>query len=291
MIDESIKKMLNEPLLAENVKQRDAFGTGKLSYIEGWFAISEANRIFGFDSWDSEILSLTEVDRQHYIKPKFNAGDKEKNMVSIAYLCKLRVSVKFGETVSVHEDVGFGSGVAGDTPNGLISSIELASKEAVTDAIKRCLRYFGSKFGLTLYEKEGAAPIEQSEYDASRKVTDEQLTSLTELLSKRGLDKEWALTWLNTEGWTEGIETLRNDWFQLVYNAVDGYGRNEREREAYISKFDTLTKLMKESVNDRMLKASFSDAWKLCTKFEDKDRQLAAQKLYEKIKVKFEEKK
>ena len=28
----------------------------ELSYVEGWFAIAEANRIFGFDGWDRETL-------------------------------------------------------------------------------------------------------------------------------------------------------------------------------------------------------------------------------------------
>ena len=27
-----------------------------LSYIEGWYAISEANRIFGFDGWNRETI-------------------------------------------------------------------------------------------------------------------------------------------------------------------------------------------------------------------------------------------
>ena len=28
----------------------------ELNYVEGWFAIAEANRIFGFDGWDRETL-------------------------------------------------------------------------------------------------------------------------------------------------------------------------------------------------------------------------------------------
>lgn len=29
-----------------------------LSYIEGWYAIAEANRLFGFAGWDRETVSL-----------------------------------------------------------------------------------------------------------------------------------------------------------------------------------------------------------------------------------------
>ncbi|HET7190296.1 MAG TPA: Rad52/Rad22 family DNA repair protein, partial [Pseudolabrys sp.] len=28
----------------------------ELSYIEGWYAVSQANRIFGFDGWSRETL-------------------------------------------------------------------------------------------------------------------------------------------------------------------------------------------------------------------------------------------
>ena len=34
---------------------REAHGR-ELSYVEGWYAISEANRIFGFDGWNRETV-------------------------------------------------------------------------------------------------------------------------------------------------------------------------------------------------------------------------------------------
>jgi len=282
---------LNEPLLAEDIKTREAFGAGKLSYIEGWKAIAEANRIFGFDSWKTEILTLREVDRTSYIKPPFKSNEKEKPMVTIAYMCTLRLTVMADGKESVHEDVGFGDGVAGDTPNGAHSCIELASKEAVTDATKRCLRKYGNKFGLTLYEKDAEAPIDSATYDASKVIDSDALQSLRDLIEVRGVNDEWALSWLSAEGFTEPLESLRQDWFDSLYKAVDGIGREEREKEEYVAKYDSLVKLMEDSVNGNMLKAAFSDAWKICTKFDDKERQSKCQKVYEKIKLKFEVKK
>ena len=38
-----------------HVRTREANGR-ELSYIEGWYAISEANRIFGFDGWSRETI-------------------------------------------------------------------------------------------------------------------------------------------------------------------------------------------------------------------------------------------
>ena len=38
---------------ARHIRTREAHGR-ELSYLEGWYAISEANRIFGFDGWNRE---------------------------------------------------------------------------------------------------------------------------------------------------------------------------------------------------------------------------------------------
>src|SRR5262245_29060775 len=38
-----------------HIRTREANGR-ELSYLEGWYAISEANRIFGFDGWNRETL-------------------------------------------------------------------------------------------------------------------------------------------------------------------------------------------------------------------------------------------
>ena len=46
---------LRRSLNSRHVRAREANGR-ELSYIEGWFAISEANRIFGFDAWSRETV-------------------------------------------------------------------------------------------------------------------------------------------------------------------------------------------------------------------------------------------
>jgi len=38
-----------------HIRTREAHGR-ELSYLEGWYAISEANRIFGFDGWNRETV-------------------------------------------------------------------------------------------------------------------------------------------------------------------------------------------------------------------------------------------
>ncbi len=49
-------KALAAKLKRRFVKTRTSRGT-KLSYLEGWHLISEANRIFGRDCWDRTTLS------------------------------------------------------------------------------------------------------------------------------------------------------------------------------------------------------------------------------------------
>jgi recombination DNA repair RAD52 pathway protein len=38
-----------------HIRTREAHGR-ELTYLEGWYAISEANRIFGFDGWNRETV-------------------------------------------------------------------------------------------------------------------------------------------------------------------------------------------------------------------------------------------
>ena len=54
----SVKQLqaLRRNLVGRHIRTRQANGR-ELSYIEGWFAISEANRIFGFDGWSRETLT------------------------------------------------------------------------------------------------------------------------------------------------------------------------------------------------------------------------------------------
>ena len=48
---------LRRSLNSRHVRTREANGR-ELSYIEGWYAISEANRIFGFDGWNRETAGV-----------------------------------------------------------------------------------------------------------------------------------------------------------------------------------------------------------------------------------------
>lgn len=138
-----------------NVRPPSKFGP-KGDYIEGWFAISEANRIFGFGGWSYTVLDcrcVSERDRP--------VGRDKKPGFGVSYTATVRVVV---DGVN-RDDVGAGHGYDADCG----AAHESAIKEAVTDALKRALRTFGNPFGLALYDKERAnVGVNASESDVEK---------------------------------------------------------------------------------------------------------------------------
>ncbi len=131
-------KALAAKLNAKHVRTRDKGGKG-LSYIEGWHVIAEANRIFGFDGWDRQTVATQCVWK----------GTKQ-GREGCAYIARVRIRVRVGDTVICREGHGSGHGWAA-IPG---EAHESAIKEAETDATKRALATFGNPFGLALYDKE-----------------------------------------------------------------------------------------------------------------------------------------
>lgn len=132
---------LAKPLDPRHVASRSQAGR-TLDYIEAWFAISEANRIFGFGGWTSETVELRQVAEN---KRKIGQGERASDGWGVSYVCKVRVTV--GDVV--REGIGSGHGI--DRDLGLAH--ESAAKEAESDARKRALMTFGNPFGLALYDK------------------------------------------------------------------------------------------------------------------------------------------
>jgi DNA repair and recombination protein RAD52 len=139
---------LRAPLNRENVKSRSQAGRS-LSYLEGWKAIDEANRIFGFDGWERETLDLSLLGEPRLVGDKYRVG----------YRARVRIRVFAGDRTLVRDGCGFGSGIDKD----LDQAHESALKEAETDAMKRGLMTFGNPFGLALYDKEQRNVVDDHE--------------------------------------------------------------------------------------------------------------------------------
>ena len=135
-------KHLQAPLDKGVVRTRKQGGRD-VSYIEGWHAIAEANRVFGFGKWDRE----TELSR---LCEPYEVNDKFR----VSFMAKVKITVRPEDETSAHpvtrEGIGYGNGIAKDVGDALESAI----KEAETDAMKRALMTFGNPFGLALYDKD-----------------------------------------------------------------------------------------------------------------------------------------
>ena len=97
-----------------------------LDYLPGWFVIDQLNAVFGADCWD---MSVDRLD-----------GDGE------FYTALVTLTVSIGDTPVQRQDVGVGIAKKGNA-----MSQETAVKSAITDAMKRAARTFGSAFGNELY--------------------------------------------------------------------------------------------------------------------------------------------
>ena len=139
-------KELQAPLDRANVRTRKQGGE-EVSYIEGYHAENEANRIFGFDAWSRETIDLKCVSER---ARKIGKGQYEKDGWGVSYIARVRITVVAGDRTVIREGIGAGHGIDAD----LGQAHESAVKEAETDAEKRALKTFGNPFGQALYDKE-----------------------------------------------------------------------------------------------------------------------------------------
>ena len=116
---------------------RTRYANGRqLSYLEGWYAISEANRIFGFDGWSRET-----------VETRCAVARENRGAFLAIYIARVRITVHADGAMTVRE--GHGTGEGRGTSPGEVHDIAL--KAAETDATKRALSTFGKPFGLELY--------------------------------------------------------------------------------------------------------------------------------------------
>lgn len=156
---------LSAPLDRSRVAQRTQGGS-QVSYIEGWHAIAEANRIFGFDAWNRETVDIHQLGEPREVNGKMR----------VDYMARVRIRV--GDVV--RDGCGFGQGIDKDVGQ----AHESALKEAETDAMKRAMMTFGNPFGLALYDKTqsnvATLPV--------AKIDDAACAELTTLLELKGVD-------------------------------------------------------------------------------------------------------
>ena len=100
------------------IRTREAHGR-ELSYLEGWYAISEANRIFGFDGWNRET-----------VESKCVLARENRGTFLAVYIARVKVTVQADGATIIRE--GHGTGEGHGTSPGEVHDIAL--KAAETDA-------------------------------------------------------------------------------------------------------------------------------------------------------------
>jgi hypothetical protein len=141
---------LSAPLDRARISSREQ-GRGRVSYLQGWVLIEEANRIFGFDGWQRQTLSSRCVSEAQRLIGSKSEGRPQKEGWGVTYIARVRITVNAGaQGWLIREGTGAGHGI--DVDLGLAH--ESAIKEAETDAMKRALVTFGNPFGLALYDKQ-----------------------------------------------------------------------------------------------------------------------------------------
>ena len=143
-LPDRILHLLDCPLDPNLVAHRRGGKGQMVSYIEGYQAINQANRIFGYGRWGAELVGpvcYRELTRTH-------KGTGEVSTAAM-YWATVRVHVRGCEPRS---DVG-----CAFTTDDSLEAHDTAIKAAVTDAMKRALRQYGDQFGNCLYDRANPA--------------------------------------------------------------------------------------------------------------------------------------
>lgn len=210
---------LEAPLDRAKVKTREQ-GRSQVSYIEGYHAENEANRIFGFHAWDRETLELRVVAER---ERKIGKGQYEKDGWGVSYVARVRVTVTTPEGGKVvREGVGAGHGIDADPGQ----AHESAAKEAETDAEKRALKTFGNPFGQALYDKNQTqvadAPEPPSPAADFAVATMRTCRDMAEL----------------TDFWMKNAKPLREQLSQAEFARVEKAKDEEKARHSTATPFD-----------------------------------------------------
>ena len=158
-MNEETRKKLDEAIPQEAIEQRSGGGAKMLSYLSGAYVINRLNQVIGQGRWGYEIEKLDKVfegEIEQYSGKAF----------TVSYIAQVRLYTSKEDSSpwgsGSFTEVGYGDGTDKKSPG---KAHELATKEAVTDALKRAAKNLGISMGLGLYFKEGQYVGEEKAVD------------------------------------------------------------------------------------------------------------------------------
>jgi len=132
----ALEARLMENLPGSAVSKRQGGGQ-MLSYVDGFYVKDRLCQVFGPLGYDVQVTDLKMV-------ADYMVNEKHR----VNYTCL--VTLYIHDMGISKQDVGFGQGIDKD----LGKAHESATKEAVTDALKRAATHLGRSMGLALYDKQ-----------------------------------------------------------------------------------------------------------------------------------------
>ena len=142
---------LNEKIPKSDIAVRTGPGNVGVSYLTGHDAIWRANQVFTPMGWNTRIINVSTTST---VETEVVGKGTVKYFVS-----ESRCHIRIDAINTSHEDVGWGYAKYKERKG----CAENSEKEAVTDAIKRCLRQFGEYLGNCLYDKKYLTSINRIE--------------------------------------------------------------------------------------------------------------------------------
>lgn len=135
------REQLLRPINPKRV-QRDNKG---MSHVQAYDVAAHLTRIFGFGGWQKRITSLELVCED-------SVKDGNRTGWWVTYRCQMTLEVKdpSGSVIWSGDDGATGS-AANQPQRG--EAHDLALKNAISYALKRCAKDLGDQFGLSLYNK------------------------------------------------------------------------------------------------------------------------------------------
>lgn len=133
-----------EQLLRQINPKRVQIAQGQ-SHVQAYDVAAHLTRIFGFGNWEKEIKSLTCICEDSEVKGNRTGW-------SVTYKCEMTLKIKDpeGNLIWSGDDGATGSSL-NQPQRG--EAHDLALKNAISYALKRCAKDWGDQFGLSLYNK------------------------------------------------------------------------------------------------------------------------------------------
>lgn len=126
------------------------------SHVEAWDVRRHLIRIFGFEGFTTETLSLDLVHERGEQRRKKDGTPYTAWTVVYRAQVRLTIRDREGRTITFFEDAA-----AGDSVNqpSIGDAHDMAMKTALSQALKRCAVNLGDQFGLSLYNDGSTDPV------------------------------------------------------------------------------------------------------------------------------------